>query len=69
MGKYVNNNIFTHEESSALKELKASLKRYLGKRTARLILYGSKARGDYNNEPAERTDIFGFGIKLDSIGK
>ena len=69
MGKYINNNIFTYEESRALKELKDSLKRHLGERAVKLILYGSKARGDYNNDPAERTDIFGFGIKLDSIGK
>ena len=50
MGKYTNNNLFTYEESRALKELKASLKRHLGERAVKVILYGSKARGDYDNE-------------------
>lgn len=50
MGKYTNNNVFTYEESRALKELKDSLRRHLGERAAKLILYGSKARGDYDNE-------------------
>lgn len=41
--------IFSTEEDAALWELKDSLKDFLGDRI-RLILFGSKARGDYDNE-------------------
>jgi predicted nucleotidyltransferase len=47
---FMNNNIFTFEENRLLMELKDFLKVFLGERNARLILYGSKARGDYGYE-------------------
>lgn len=40
---------FSLDESRALRELKDSLKEFLGDRI-RLILYGSSARGDYGSE-------------------
>ncbi|MDH4268549.1 MAG: nucleotidyltransferase domain-containing protein [Deltaproteobacteria bacterium] len=40
---------FSLDESRALRELKDSLKEFLGDRI-RLVLYGSRARGDYVNE-------------------
>ena len=40
---------FSRDESSALKELKDSLKDFLGDRI-KLILYGSRARGNYDHE-------------------
>ena len=48
------NKTFSSEENAALKELKDTLKNYLGDRI-KLILYGSRARGDYDNE--SDTDI------------
>ncbi|MDO8955476.1 MAG: nucleotidyltransferase domain-containing protein [Deltaproteobacteria bacterium] len=40
---------FSRDESRALKELKDSLKDFLGDRI-KLILYGSRARGNYDHE-------------------
>jgi predicted nucleotidyltransferase len=40
---------FSLDESRALRELKDSLKEFLGDRI-RLVLYGSRVRGDYVNE-------------------
>jgi len=40
---------FSCDEGRALRELKDSLKEFLGNRI-RLILYGSRARGDYHHE-------------------
>ncbi len=44
------NNDFRLEENKMLMELKDSLKRLLGDRIVGLILFGSRARGDYDNE-------------------
>ena len=38
------------DEKTVLTELKDSLKQVAGDRTVRLILYGSRARGDYDKE-------------------
>jgi predicted nucleotidyltransferase len=38
------------DEKTVLTELKYSLKQVAGDRTVRLILYGSRARGDYDKE-------------------
>lgn len=43
-------NILTRESTAALKELKDSLKKLLGNRLVRFVLYGSRARGDYEAE-------------------
>jgi predicted nucleotidyltransferase len=43
-------NILTGEDTAALKELKVSLKRLLGDLLVRFVLYGSRARGDYEAE-------------------
>lgn len=43
------------EETSALKELKVALTELVGDRLVKLVLYGSKARGDYDRE--SDTDI------------
>ncbi len=40
----------TTEERAALAELKESIARLLGSRPVKLILYGSKARGDFDPE-------------------
>lgn len=45
----MNHHNFSAEENAALRELKDSLKDFLGDRI-KLILYGSRARGDYDNE-------------------
>jgi len=41
---------YTSEENKILIELKDSLKELLGDHIVKLILYGSKARGDYADE-------------------
>jgi predicted nucleotidyltransferase len=38
------------DEKTVLTELKDSLKQVAGDRTVRLVLYGSRARGDYDKE-------------------
>jgi uncharacterized protein len=43
------NKTFSSKENAALKELKDTLKNFLGDRM-KLILYGSRARGDYDHE-------------------
>lgn len=40
----------TSEEREALAELKSALKKLLGERLERFVLYGSRARGDYDPE-------------------
>ena len=40
----------TDQETEALEKLKSSLKEFLGDRLAKFVLYGSKARGDYDEE-------------------
>lgn len=47
------NNALTYKEKRALKELKKSLNGFLDKRLVRFLLYGSRARGDYDS----RSDI------------
>lgn len=44
------NNALTDEELRALEELKSALKALLGDRLLRFVLYGSRARGDYDAE-------------------
>ena len=46
----MNNTIFTFEVNRVLMELKDFLNDFLGESNVRLILYGSKARGDYYHE-------------------
>ena len=46
MGK----NITLSKENAVLRELKESLKSLLGESLIRLVLFGSMARGDYDNE-------------------
>ncbi|MEK6692215.1 MAG: nucleotidyltransferase domain-containing protein [Nitrospirota bacterium] len=43
-------NILSGEDTAALKELKVSLKELLGDRLVKFMLYGSRARGDYEAE-------------------
>lgn len=45
----MNNDNFYTEEKAILRDLKDSVKGFLGDRV-QLILYGSRARGDYDNE-------------------
>src|SRR3989304_5920367 len=45
----MNNDNFYTEEKAILRDLKDSMKGFLGGRV-QLILYGSRARGDYDNE-------------------
>lgn len=42
--------ILTTEEKTVLRELKDALKVFLGDRLVSFVLYGSKARGDYDSE-------------------
>lgn len=44
------NNILLSIEDAALKELKENLNVFLGERLIRFVLYGSRAREDYDNE-------------------
>jgi len=44
------NNILTGEEIKALIELRSALRELLGNQLVRFVLYGSKARGDYDAE-------------------
>lgn len=46
----MNSNTFTIDENKALIELKDSLNSFPGNRVLRLVVYGSKARGDYDSE-------------------
>ncbi len=46
----MNNNTFTIEENKALIELKDNLNDFLGNRVIKLVVYGLKARGDYDTE-------------------
>lgn len=46
----IGNNILTTEEKTVLRELKDALKVFLGDRLVSFVLYGSKARGDYDSE-------------------
>jgi predicted nucleotidyltransferase len=46
----MSNNILTTEEKSVLRELKGALKLILGDRLVKFVLYGSKARGDYDSD-------------------
>lgn len=46
----MNNNTFTIDESKALIELKDGLNGLLGDRVIKSVVYGSKARGDYDTE-------------------
>lgn len=50
----MNTDNFYPEERAILRDLKDTLKGFLGERV-KLILYGSRARGDYDNE--SDTDI------------
>ena len=45
----MNNEFFSSEEMAALKELKETLKVFAGDRI-RILLFGSRARGDYDSE-------------------
>jgi predicted nucleotidyltransferase len=55
MNRMLLNDILTGEEAIALRELKSTLKGFLGDRLVKLVLYGSKARGDY--DPKSDIDI------------
>ncbi|KRT65539.1 MAG: polymerase beta domain-containing protein [Candidatus Dadabacteria bacterium CSP1-2] len=46
MGK----NISLSKQNAVLKELKKSLNGFLGERLLRFVLFGSRARGDYDNK-------------------
>lgn len=48
-GLQMNKEIFSSAEKAVLKELKENLKFYAGDRI-RLILFGSRAKGDYDSE-------------------
>lgn len=41
---------FTDQETEALEKLRSSLKEFLGNRLVKFVLYGSRARGDYDEE-------------------
>jgi len=43
-------NFLTIQETEALKELKSTLKEFLDNKIVKFVLYGSKARGDYDPE-------------------
>ena len=47
---YMSNNILTSEEHTVLMELKVSLERVLGDCLVKFVLYGSRAREDYDEE-------------------
>jgi predicted nucleotidyltransferase len=44
------NNALIYKEKTALKELKGSLNSFLDERLVRFVLYGSRARGDYDSQ-------------------
>ena len=46
----MNDNILSYDEISVLMELKDSLNNFLGDRLVRLVIFGSRARGDYDAE-------------------
>ena len=46
----MNSNVLRFEENRALMELKDDLGGFLGDSLVSLILFGSRARGDYDNE-------------------
>ena len=46
----MSDNVFRFEESRAVLELKDALTISLGDNLVRLVLFGSRARGDYDNE-------------------
>ena len=50
MDRILLNDLFTDEETAALSELKSALNGFLGDHLVRFVLYGSKARGDYDAE-------------------
>ncbi|HYA11479.1 MAG TPA: nucleotidyltransferase domain-containing protein [Thermodesulfovibrionales bacterium] len=45
-----NSPTFTLEEHKALTELKEGIKGLLGERMIKMVIYGSRARGDYEEE-------------------
>jgi predicted nucleotidyltransferase len=49
MDRYLLDNL-TDKEIEALKKLKSSLKGFLGDRLVKFVLYGSRAKGDYDQE-------------------
>lgn len=49
MDRYLLDNL-TDQETEALEKLKSSLKGFLGDSLVNFMLYGSKARGDYDQE-------------------
>ena len=46
----MSDNILSYDEMSVLAELKDSLNNFLGDRLVRLVVFGSRARGDYDAE-------------------
>ena len=46
----ISNNLSRVEENKALMELRDNLRDFLGDSLVRLVLFGSKAKGDYTNE-------------------
>jgi predicted nucleotidyltransferase len=44
------NNALIYKEKTALKELKERLKGFLDERLIRFVLFGSRARGDYDSQ-------------------
>ncbi|MBT9131354.1 MAG: hypothetical protein DDT41_01659 [candidate division WS2 bacterium] len=50
MDRILLNNVFTDEETNALRELKSTLRGLLGNNLVKLVLYGSRVRGDYDTE-------------------
>lgn len=44
------NNALIYKEKAALKELKENLNSFLDERLVRFVLYGSRARGDYDSQ-------------------
>ncbi|MEW6680482.1 MAG: nucleotidyltransferase domain-containing protein [bacterium] len=49
----MDNNTITLEKNEVLRKLRDNLKGFLGKNLVRLLLYGSKARGDYGNNESD----------------
>jgi predicted nucleotidyltransferase len=48
MERVLLNDILTREEAAALRKLKSDMEEFAGDRLVRFVLYGSKARGDYD---------------------
>lgn len=65
MALRLSDDALTREERVALSELKSALEELLGDRLVRFVLYGSRARGDYDPESDVDVAIIVKGLTRD----